>query len=179
MRVFVFSIILLSYLFSVETTFEEIRQQYQEQLDAYEDAKEEFNTAYEDAKSDIIDSAQGELTEEQLQQIETLGEMKESYENGEMFDNFLEEYKTTEEEIEAIETASGDGGLDDAKGEIDNINELMKEKHDHKIDFVIPNTKKLLKLELHHFLTLKKTLRFKKNLTKINTFYKNGVAAEE
>jgi len=61
----------------------------------------------------------------------------------------------------------------DAKSEIDKINDLLENKHTHKEEYINKNTQRLLSLEIEETMLLKKLIKFKKNLIKINVLYKN------
>lgn len=60
----------------------------------------------------------------------------------------------------------------DAKGEIDEINKLLEEKHTHKVEFINKNTQRLLTLEIEEIILIKKLIIFKEGLIKMNTKYR-------
>lgn len=60
----------------------------------------------------------------------------------------------------------------DAKGEIQSINELLEKKYTHKVEYINKNTQRLLNLEVEEVLLIKKLIRLKENLIKMNTIYR-------
>jgi hypothetical protein len=129
------------------------------QEDFLKDLEEDF---IKDIENDFLEEYS---TEEYLDGAEN--DFLEKYNNGEVTDEIVEEEGTGE----IVEEEGTGSTLDTAEKAIEKINTLLKEKYDHKMDFLNENTRKLLKLEAVELLNLKITLSLKYTLIKICVMY--------